>query len=576
MELRRKRALANDVLGRWGGYSLLTGDRVGVINEHLCGSRWCEFYANQTQSWRRMAMRLASMAVIGAGPSIRQVLPVVVVEEHHEVLPYWIDSGVDKSLLLHIDAHSDLAPPPMSEDRAVRGKLPWYKIRGSMARATANTSATSTVHIEHNDQFILQACRLGLLTHVVWVYPSWDESGYYTQSKHSAYSQPWAYTFREGHHKDVHSSAADRQKPNSAGAQQLYSCHCASQIEGLDWAAADWTSSLERAVAQATIGDSDCIALDDNGYAVVVPPGTSPGSCDTSHQKGCGAVMVGEGWLLTDAGDRFADSLRSYGGDTMLDIDEDYFGTVSTQARLLQLQWRPGELEELTRIVYEGCPTREDEAAADTAFRSVFEWLIECKQITGRQSTSNHSVRRPSVAAASACGQKPIDSVRALRRFCLDMTRLARWATRASPANARTVSNLGLCLTYRPGYDATRHRFRVCDEGVGWRQVLKAFGDGDNHDVNNHSALTLLNQDAGEIKSRIQRFRRILRKTWAPFRVSSVARSVRDGHTPRKTWSLVEEGVLLAVREAAAANGDADVRVWYDRDLLGGKDGRPL
>ena len=94
-------------------------------------------------------------------------VPFYVVEEHHEALPYWLDYAGKDSLLIHVDAHPDLAIPRFADDEAHihhhSGSDDFYK-----------SAPRTQVRIEQNDEFIHQAARLGVVSTVLWVWPTWD------------------------------------------------------------------------------------------------------------------------------------------------------------------------------------------------------------------------------------------------------------------------------------------------------------------------------------------------------------------------------------------------------------------
>eukprot|EP00435_Cladocopium_sp_Y103_P074114 s57_g46.t2 len=83
-------------------------------------------------------------------------VPVVVVEEHHEALPYWRkalrNDPSTPAAVLHFDAHSDLALPHQSAKAEDFG-------------------------LASNDEFVLAAALEGLVDRFIWVFPTWDSKG---------------------------------------------------------------------------------------------------------------------------------------------------------------------------------------------------------------------------------------------------------------------------------------------------------------------------------------------------------------------------------------------------------------
>lgn len=80
-------------------------------------------------------------------------LQVRIVEEHHEVIPYW-ETIKQPFNLLHVDAHEDTASPSVVD--------PQGRMRSSMSA---------------NDVFILSSLIRGKVLSFTWVWPAWDVLG---------------------------------------------------------------------------------------------------------------------------------------------------------------------------------------------------------------------------------------------------------------------------------------------------------------------------------------------------------------------------------------------------------------
>ncbi|XP_046847474.1 uncharacterized protein LOC124441085 isoform X2 [Xenia sp. Carnegie-2017] len=94
---------------------------------------------------------------------------LIVVEEHHEVMEYWFDAAKKGiipqtgNILLHVDAHSDMAPPEMNDSYPLfRRPINQRELKAMM---------------QSNDMFIQAAAMTGLFQKIIWVWPSWDEDG---------------------------------------------------------------------------------------------------------------------------------------------------------------------------------------------------------------------------------------------------------------------------------------------------------------------------------------------------------------------------------------------------------------
>ena len=96
-----------------------------------------------------------SLAKVRAAPVslARRARPLVVqvVEEHHEVVPYWEREG--RFSVLHVDAHEDTAAPSVVD------------------RRTARSSMSS------NDVFVLASLMRGRVDSFTWIWPAWDVLG---------------------------------------------------------------------------------------------------------------------------------------------------------------------------------------------------------------------------------------------------------------------------------------------------------------------------------------------------------------------------------------------------------------
>ncbi|TGZ71542.1 hypothetical protein CRM22_002571 [Opisthorchis felineus] len=93
-------------------------------------------------------------------------LRVYIVEEHHEVIPYWLHAvnfhGGTKANLIHIDGHSDM-------------DFPFYLQEFPVGRLPKNDLEISAL-MQGNDQFIQGAIVAQMLQSVFLIYPPWMET----------------------------------------------------------------------------------------------------------------------------------------------------------------------------------------------------------------------------------------------------------------------------------------------------------------------------------------------------------------------------------------------------------------
>ena len=96
----------------------------------------------------------------------KRTIPLVFVDEHHEVVPYWTREIVKGKLknkgniLVHVDGHSDLATPSNFE---------------LISRTKVTTDVTKLgPFMQSNDRFIVPFLLNGIFDGVLWVYPTFS------------------------------------------------------------------------------------------------------------------------------------------------------------------------------------------------------------------------------------------------------------------------------------------------------------------------------------------------------------------------------------------------------------------
>ena len=101
----------------------------------------------------------------------RDVAPVAVVEEHHDVIRWW-DLAVKARMLpkqevtlLHIDGHSDMAVP---SETSFTDKFPYFYYPKNKHQLD--------LLMEKNDEFIFAAAATKFIDKVYWVFPDWTKN----------------------------------------------------------------------------------------------------------------------------------------------------------------------------------------------------------------------------------------------------------------------------------------------------------------------------------------------------------------------------------------------------------------
>ncbi|XP_066910767.1 uncharacterized protein [Clytia hemisphaerica] len=94
-------------------------------------------------------------------------VPVVIVDQHQEVIPYWYKAIVEGLIqakgntIIHIDAHSDTASP------SLLNKLKYFQ------HNKVRLERDFLPLMESNDRFIFSSIYEGFVDRVIWVKPSW-------------------------------------------------------------------------------------------------------------------------------------------------------------------------------------------------------------------------------------------------------------------------------------------------------------------------------------------------------------------------------------------------------------------
>ncbi|KAF5397117.1 hypothetical protein PHET_09621 [Paragonimus heterotremus] len=236
---------------------------------------------------------------------------VIIVEEHHEVIPYWMETvkayNGQKAKLVHVDAHSDMYYPEIVENFPL-GKLP------------ENDKETSTM-MQANDVFI-QSAIVGQLLHTVYVvYPPWSHSD---------------------------SFAGRRTLGLTKGSNEVKLCMCPNQNND---GCATWTA--DSPVHETVINTDQCEKRWDFNYL------------ELNHSFAPGVLHSSKKWSIVNVDE--ASSMSPL----ILDIDEDYFGVHLASRNLTETGLNPMVIQQLSEIISEiFCPTHSHlEKAIDLWFQ---------------------------------------------------------------------------------------------------------------------------------------------------------------------------------------------------------------
>ncbi|XP_050393491.2 uncharacterized protein LOC126811699 [Patella vulgata] len=449
------------------------------------------------------------------------VTPVYIVEEHHEVLPYWFKSA-DRGLipkkgnvLLHIDGHSDGAPPDRFD---IISLFKYPKIKDEI-RAL----------MQANDVFIAGAAQTGLISRYIWVWPPWETTMSSRGNDHLEFN------LLMGLMKGISSD------------NKLPVCVCFEFIKDID----GWTNNC--AHLKKSMRESHTLE----------ELGISKDKCDIKKTTFVEIVSEDKALELTRS-DKWLSPLDHI----ILDIDEDYYGCEAAIITLYDVGMTSQQVDDLSTLTQAtfcgGNSTQERH------FNNLFYDLIqnvkfvnECRvgtsidklafrlNETKRLSEKLYDTLKNPIFGNSVCKNEK-HSLKSI------IFTLLKFLCNLSISQLTAISKVGLCL---PG-SAQTYSF---SPDLGMRLCV-GFNRPNNTMVIFHTPTM------SEIEIRTANMRSLLKNVPAPS-VVTVCRSMRDGYTPVKYFSKIEEDVLntlLNTYEKISFDS-----IHYDPELLGGKPGLP-
>jgi hypothetical protein len=138
----------------------------------FCGTR---FPRNRTN--RHLLAAAAVLFALSSHAVLAALPPVLLVENHGDVLVHWVKTGVRGAVVVNVDAHDDCVPIPSKNAIKLRG----YLAAGDTAAiGQANTASDSGLY--YIGDYIAAACALGTAGEAVWVAPLARAPGLFTKS----------------------------------------------------------------------------------------------------------------------------------------------------------------------------------------------------------------------------------------------------------------------------------------------------------------------------------------------------------------------------------------------------------
>ncbi|XP_046364991.2 uncharacterized protein LOC124141132 [Haliotis rufescens] len=449
--------------------------------------------------------------------------PVYVIEEHHEALLYWYhaaEKGLIKqkgNVLLHIDGHSDGAPP---EHRDI---LP--KFRLPTTREIYNM-------MQKNDVFVIAAAFTGLIKRYIWVWSPWDTK--------SELPDHFAAKVKLG--------TVTRRDVDGKLIEDI--CGCPVQGPG------EMEESQEQPCLMPKDSNPESPFMEMDG-----------GRCNI-HLEDAVIEIVSERKAieLMKAGN-WITSLDS----VILDIDEDYYGCEAAVQPLYDVGIKQKELDWIGYFVSKlFCPSLpRQELEADKFFADIVDRVISVKQFCQRNNINyckkssemkkyiltsfNDSIDvitnrnlKPALCKSNALSLKAMEAL--IKHFVQYNTQ-----------QLQAMKESGICFMISP-------RTLVFDASVGMRTC-----DGFNRP--NATIIPFHTPTTEEVSFRTSQLRVMLGAAEIQPGVVTVCRSMRDGYTPRKYFHVIEQDVLGVLKDVFQSVDDK--AIFYDPYLLGGTFGWP-
>lgn len=423
-------------------------------------------------------------------------LDVYIFEEHHEALPYWFGAAYDGTIpqtgntLIHIDGHSDMAPPIYFPG------YPFFRWPSEDQLALL---------MQRNDAFIQSSIMAGLITRMIWVWPEWD---------------------RKNHEKDYVMSTVKLgwTMANITGVSRLQKTFC---------------------MCQRTDEKLECIYPKDSDEDGVEEVYIDPDDCHIRK-----VVIVEEINELKAIAFLKRDWINE-SENILLDIDEDFFGCSYVIKPLLDTDISIdsiGDIDNnLRRII---CPkTTFQESHTNKIILQTILLIIrqkscrvspkkaeKCKDSDMNLKPDIHLINL--LAHANNRNKTHICVYHGRQiRIQFFIKRFVRGLLNLSIEQLRIVHQIGFCSTTTP---KTYQLYGPPDFGLCY---------GANTPF--ESAVTEFNPTADDIQKRSDILKSIVQNTkqYTP-KFVTLCRSVRDGYTPRQHFSTIEREVLTSLNDS--------------------------
>ncbi|XP_055878052.1 uncharacterized protein LOC106072836 [Biomphalaria glabrata] len=468
------------------------------------------------------------------------VLPIVVVEEHYEVLKYWFQAAeiglISKSrnILIHIDSHVDGAIPYDTEH------IPWF-------RFPVNRKEVHNM-MQRNDMFIVAATLTGLVDHVVWVWPGWDATNHESDWSHIIFDIQFGYLKVKG------DPGIDIYKNDLCACWKVLNDSLKTRM---DTSKKETWSCHRRNFTEIEAQDGPMISYNE---------------CMIQ------ATAVFEVMSETKASTQLLKMYPAFvSAGVILDIDEDFFGCWSDMFAFQKLGTLQKSIDLLSELVADVLCAESviDEQTADKFYTSLVNLVIVLKSQSCDLSTAHTNKLGKPCKKNIEINNFLIESIPMLIGFLSDqgeghllcheepklqglsLQSMVQLLFNFSIKELQILSDIGICFQVSPS--------SVYFENNGNLHVCHGENTPERSEVSFHYPSTT------EIFSQNVTLRRILSSVFRKPDIITLCRSVRDGYTPKQLHTVIEKNILKTISNAYRS---ADIeKVHFDNNLLGGRTG---
>ncbi|KAH9498939.1 hypothetical protein Btru_005407 [Bulinus truncatus] len=469
-------------------------------------------------------------------------LPIVIVEEHYEVLKYWFQAAelglISKSrnILIHIDGHVDGAIPYDTDS------IPLFRF--PVTRKEIHNM------MQRNDMFLVAAALTGLVDHVVWVWPHWDTDNHDSDWSHVIF--------------DIHLGYLKVNDETRANEHKYDLCACWKRRRSIE---EDKKDTLKEDIWHCHRRNFTELEAQDG-------PKISQDEC--KFQADAVLEIMSEATASTKLQKMYPAHVSAV---VILDIDEDFFGCWSDMFPLQKAGTQQKSIELLSEIVADVLCAENamQEKTADMYFTALVNLVIALKSQTCDVNDQHLIKVNKQCKTSVGMSNFIIENIPNLLNFLVDqghepllchkepklrglfMQSMMQLLLNFSVKELKLIIDIGICFEVSPSlrYFDLSGKLHVCH--------------GEN--MPKKSEVSFYYPPASEVSTQNVTLRKIISSIFRKPDIITVCRSVRDGYTPKTLQTVIESNIIKTISNSyRSAHID---KVHYDNNLLGGKTGWP-